>query len=148
MNTEMTSRRISVYSAIACVLATIGCGPRYQVAEVSGTLKVQGAPADKVRLQFIPQEVQGRTGPFSTGETDSQGKFTLTLVEKSADEVKTSPGAVVGRHRVVLTDLRLAESSTGKGVPIRFDQKYSQIGGSPLFQEVKPGKQTLELSVP
>jgi hypothetical protein len=57
-------------------------------------------------------------------------------------------GAVVGSHRVVLTDLQLAASATGQGVPIRLAPEHSLPGSTRLKQEVKPGKQTIEIQVP
>ncbi len=60
----------------------------------------------------------------------------------------THPGAVVGTHRVVLNDLQLAESATGAGIPIRLKQEWSLAGSTPLKQEIKPGKQTIEIKIP
>ena len=57
-------------------------------------------------------------------------------------------GAVVGYHRVTLSDLRLSESADGRGVPIRFGPEYTLAGSTPLKQEVSPGQQTLRLQIP
>jgi hypothetical protein len=57
-------------------------------------------------------------------------------------------GAVVGNHRVTLSDIRLSESADGRGVPTRFGPEYTLAGSTPLKQEVKPGQQTLLLQIP
>jgi hypothetical protein len=61
---------------------------------------------------------------------------------------EASPGAVVGWHRVVITDPQLSASATGRGVPIRISSDYSLVGTTPLSQEIKPGKQSIEIALP
>ncbi|MGD9635843.1 MAG: hypothetical protein AB7U97_21360, partial [Pirellulales bacterium] len=56
------------------------------------------------------------------------------------------PGAAVGTHRVVLRDLAAAESA---GAPqIRLPVQSTMPGATPLREEVKEGKQTIEIHVP
>jgi hypothetical protein len=128
----------------ACVSA--GCGRTYHVAEVDGQLLAKGQPAGKVKIQFIPDIDRGTKGPVSMAETDAAGHFTLEWKERGEDSAR--PGATVGWHRVVLSDMKLAESETGQGVPIRFGSEYTQPSSTPLRQEVKEGKQTIEIAVP
>src|SRR5262249_26583690 len=90
-----------------------GCGKPYQIAEVDGVLVAKGKPAHKVRIQFIPDIDKGAKGPPSSAETDANGKFTLQYAEPGGN--LSQPGAVVGWHRVVLSDLQLSESPTGQG---------------------------------
>jgi len=127
------------------VLGLAGCGKSIPTAEVDGVLIINGKPGDKVRVQFDPDGEKGGHGPPSTAETDATGHFTLELM---SDSGKRKPGAVVGWHRVTLSDIRLSESSTGKGVPIRFGPDYTLPGSTPLQWEVKPDKQTIELKIP
>lgn len=84
--------------------ASVGCGGGndYGVVPVSGTVTFDGKPVGKLRISFLPLPVgeNYETGPYSTGETDSEGKFTL----------KTrygNDGAVAGRHslRFVYSDV-------------------------------------------
>jgi hypothetical protein len=140
------NRRVTSIVALMALVCIAGCGKSYQVAEVDGVLIVKGKPAPKVRLQFIPDIDQGAKGPAAFGVTDAQGKFKLEYLEPGG--TTPQPGAVVGWHRVVLSDMQLAESATGQGVPIRFGPEYTLPGSSPLKQEVKEGKQTIELKVP
>lgn len=144
-------RWLSNMSAICtfCValLVTFGCGgATYEVAEVDGVLLINGEPGYKINIQFIPDVDRGTKGPISIADTDSNGRFTLQLMEGAGSSVRH--GAVIGWHRIVLTDLQLAESETGKGVPIRLKQEYTLPGSTTLTQEVKPGKQTIEINVP
>lgn len=136
----------SIAAGLLLVFTIIGCGPSYQVAEVDGVVLTHGQPAEKVHVQFIPDVDKQTQGPVSMADTDSAGHFTLQLLEKDATTPR--PGAVVGWHRVVLSDLRLAESATGQGVTIRFGSEYTLPSSTPLKQEVKEGKQTIEIKLP
>lgn len=139
----MVRSRRAALLVLACALAAPGCGgPGYEVAEVDGVIRIGGKPGNKIRVQFYPE--QGTNGPLSTAETDAEGRFTLTL----SDPKGPRPGAVVGWHRVVLGDLRLAESETGKGVPVRLGTDYLAVGTTPLKREVTKGKQTVEIDIP
>jgi hypothetical protein len=69
----------------------------------------------------------------------------MQIIEPNASTGR--PGAVVGWHHVVLSDMQLA-AADGRGVPIRFGSEYSTAGTTPLSQEVKEGKQTIEIRVP
>jgi len=135
---------ISPLSAIVLAIVVAGCGkPEYEIAEVSGVLFINGRPGNKVRIEFVPDA--GVKGPRSAGETDEQGMFVLRAMERDG----SAPfGAVVGKHKVTLTDMRLAESATGQGVPIRFGSEYGVASSTPLMQEVRPAKQTIELKIP
>lgn len=141
----MLSRRLRTarLTPLCLLLAIIGCGGHgYEVAQVDGVVLVQGKPGQKVRVEFIP--TMGVNGPRSFAETDAQGHFTLSLMEPGG----SSPGAVVGTHRVTLSDLQLAESSDGRGVPIRFEPEYTMSSSTPLTREVKSGEQTIEIKIP
>jgi hypothetical protein len=132
--------------ACAALLIAGGCGPSYRVGQVNGVLVVQGKPANQVRVQFVPDIDAQTTGPTSFGTTDEEGKFTLTLQVPGEDSSR--PGAVVGSHRVVLTDLILAASATGRGVPVRLDPDYTSVASTPLKQQVSDGTQTIEIKIP
>jgi hypothetical protein len=123
-----------------------GCGKTYRTAEVDGELMIHDEPGSNVRIQFVPDIDKATKGPISVAQTDSQGHFTLQLNE--GDLSAAQPGAVIGWHRVALTDLRLSASSTGVGVPIRFGPEYALPASTPLRQEVKDEKQTIEIKLP
>ena len=141
----------SLFSTLVCILCTVvvtlsGCDKSFQIGEVEGVLLVSGRPARKVRIEFVPEGISGPKAPTSMAETDEQGKFTLQLIDGNV--AQSRPGAVVGFHRVALTDLQIAESPTGRGIPVRFGSKYMLPSSTPLYQEVKEGKQTIEIKIP
>jgi hypothetical protein len=136
------ARRLSGATLFA-VLAATGCssGPSFGV--VTGQVTVKGKPADKVRVEFHPDSLAGTTGPSSFAETDADGRYSLIYSSAAG----SGPGAVVGKHKVVLQDLRLAESETGKGIPIRLPVECGAVLTTPLSREVKPGEQTIDIPI-
>ena len=138
--------RSHVVAALLLLVAS-GCGgSSYDVAEVDGVVLIKGKPGHKLFVQFIPDVIGKGSPPTSTAETDAQGRFTLMLMEGNGESPRA--GAVVGTHRVVLRDLQLAASPTGRGVPIRLPANYTLPGSTPLTQEVNEGAQTIEIKVP
>jgi hypothetical protein len=108
-------------------------------------LLINGKPGSRISVDFIP-EIPGETSPpTSSANTDAEGHFTLMLMEPG---LPPQPGAAVGNHRVVLRDLQLAESATGRGIPIRVPPEYTLPSSTPLTQEVKAGNQTIEIKLP
>jgi len=117
---------------------------------VAGVVKLDGKPLPQVRIQFMPDPQKGTAGPISTGTTDEQGRFELVC----ADE---RPGAVVGWHRVVITDMRVRlhrpprsgrrddEETEGTQRPrrSRVPEKYTTSAHTPLSVEVKAEKQEM-----
>src|SRR5262249_30714677 len=72
-----------------------------QVAPVSGTVTMNGKPLVKAQVTFQPIGGNNQDpGPGSCGITDAQGRFTLLLLDKE------KPGAVVGKHRVMISNFR------------------------------------------
>jgi hypothetical protein len=138
----------NVIPLLSAPIFLLGCGGKpYKIADVEGTVFVNGKLGHKLHVEFIPDVDQGTFGPVSSADTDAQGRFTLVLQEPGGQSL---PGAVVGAHRVVLIDLQLAESATGRGVPIRLKPDHSVASSTPLRQQVKDqaGKQTVEIRIP
>ncbi len=86
---------IAITLFAAFLLAFLGCGGDSTIAPVSGIVTCDGEPLAKVKLVFSPEPIDGNfaVGPFSTGTTDSEGRFTL----KTRNGVD---GAFVGGHKV------------------------------------------------
>jgi hypothetical protein len=127
------------------------------VADVEGVVKLGGKPLPHVRVQFMPDPEKGTAGPISVGTTDEQGHFKLTCAD-------LRPGAVVGWHRVVITDMQVRLPRTArhgrrdddeKPPPIpkqstsrpRVPDPYTTSGHTPLSVEVKPPKQEVTLNL-
>lgn len=126
-------RRITV--ALAALLL-IGCPSEPAQGTVEGVVLVNGQPGPKIRIEFHPDERKKTQGAYSFAETDAEGRFKLV-----------GPVAV-GWHKVVVQDMRLAQSETGRGVPVRFGPEYAKVLTTPLDAEVKPGPQSITIEVP
>ena len=100
--------RVSVWllalPAAAVCVAVAGCGPGYEVVPVSGQVTWQGEPLAGWGVQFRPiAEGPAAPSPGSHGTTDTEGRYTLHLVDPDR------PGGVVGRHRIQITPPGAAE---------------------------------------
>jgi hypothetical protein len=84
---------------LVALLAALGCaGEGYKVAPVSGRVTLDGKPLAKAHVHFAPVGTKDRIapGPTSQGQTDAEGRYTLTL------DSNRRPGAVVGLHKVYI----------------------------------------------
>ena len=130
----------SLLSSMLVVLVG-GCGSG-DLGNVSGTVTLDGQPLPNAQVTFMPDEGGGP----SFGETDAQGKYTLT--HNSGDS-----GAVPGKHTVSIemieeeqdydaagTDegtLELKQDSK-KRLPARYNE------ASELTAEVEQGSTTVD----
>ena len=93
--------RTSCHFLPVCVLAVVlsvhsGCGYRssdIDLADVSGTVTLDGKPLANVLLTFVPD-----TGRSSFGTTDAAGFYQLKYTGDT-------DGAVLGEHKVVIESL-------------------------------------------
>jgi hypothetical protein len=142
-------RMLRLFTLLAAYIV-IGCSIGPKLAEVTGTVRLNGKPLPNVMVEFIPDAA---TGVRSTGTTDETGRYTLICDDQR-------PGAIVGPHRVVLYDLavyggkflgRKLEQAGSKGGPIlklsRIAAQYESTAHTPLKKEVKPEPQTIDLDV-
>jgi hypothetical protein len=117
------------------VVAALGCGRQF--VPVSGKVTMDGEPLAGVLVSFQPVAKEGtvEAGPGSQATTDAKGEFTLTA---STGE----KGAVVGKHRVIIS--RLHPEIGGR------DERAPR-GGWPLGDEVPSqysSESTLTFDVP
>jgi hypothetical protein len=146
--------------ALLCLAFGVGCGGnKPALAEVEGVLVWNGAPLENVQVEFIPDAANGTQGLRSSGVTDQNGRFSLRC-----DDGR--PGAVVGRHCVVLLDVGTRAHDRerdprkgGKAVKALPDpapgsaeralpSKYQSAASTPLRRDVKAGPQKIELKLP
>lgn len=83
---------------LACVLSGCGGGASYELVPVSGRVTLDGQPLANARVSFQPARDQTDTGPGSSGVTDAEGKYVLSV----AGETETA-GAVPGKHMVTIS---------------------------------------------
>lgn len=134
-------------------LAIPACaGSHPETAEVEGSVLWHKKPLANVEIQFVPDSLNGTTGPRSTAVTDEQGRYFLLFDDDQA-------GAVVGKHRVLLIENDQAQRA-GKGrehavAPPKkaanqpaVGPEYSKAGTTPLGRDVVSGKQTIDFDLP
>jgi hypothetical protein len=136
----------------------VGCGPTEPtLLPVAGRLARDGKPLGNVQIDFHPDPDAGTAGPSSAAVTAADGTFTLTCPGLGG-----RPGAVAGRHRVILTDLdRYGNVFVGRGdyrtegprgpkaTPklARFPARYSDLTNPALTHTVAAGMGPVELTV-
>lgn len=81
--------------AVACMVVAAGCGEGFKVADVKGTVTLDGKPAAGVMVEFAPKDRGSKQQllPPAYGFTDANGAYT-------ARRRKGEAGAVVGMNRV------------------------------------------------
>lgn len=124
-----------------------GCGAPAPLAQVEGTVRLDGQPLADVLVCYLPDPARGTTGPRSTGTTDEKGRYRL----RCDDQRK---GAVIGWHRVIVEDLACyrvprdeASPASPAGVPSRVPAAYRAAADTPIRKQVKPGKQVVALEL-
>lgn len=85
-------------ACLGVLLLATGCGG-VKAVPVSGTVTVDGVPLEDVAVNFTPIAAEGAEGPGSSGVTDAQGRYSLRTIGD-----RRVRGAVVGKHRVVLSE--------------------------------------------
>jgi hypothetical protein len=131
-------------AALLLTLAGCGGGAKLTYVEVEGKVTLNEEPLGGVVVRFYPESEANNQLPYSTGKTDAAGRYKLTSVDGPA-------GAVVGRHRVVVSrpprerpsDLdKPPPEETGPDIPVA----YTVADKTPLVITVKSGdRQTIDL---
>lgn len=141
---------------LACGLLALGCSSQNKLVPVNGQVTMNGKPLGNVRVDFHPDPDKGTRGTGSSGTTDAEGKFTLSLGPNQ-------PGAIPGHYRVILEDLDVyGNVFVGKGnyrnedkpgavreVPKRprFAEVFRDLGKTPLRQEITQGMAPVTITV-
>jgi hypothetical protein len=93
------------------IVAVAGCGRGgSSLTPAQGVVKINGAPAANLLLQFTPAQAHGGRILSATAVSDASGRFVLTC-----DNGK--PGAPVGTHKVTVVDNNLATEDEPGGTP-------------------------------
>ena len=118
------------YFVVACVAAAFtgsGCSnnpANYpEVADVVGTVTLDGKPLEGASITFAPQ-----SGRSSSGVTDSSGRYSLNYTG-------SIPGAMLGSHRVMIKKMvrdKAATSSKSEQVMDKATNLMLQDAGLPL----------------
>jgi hypothetical protein len=142
-----TRRRAGAAGCFGAVvlLALAGCSPPLKYAEVEGKVTLGGKSLAGVKVTFYPDTEGAEQLPYSSGMTDGKGLYTLSLQDGK-------PGAMVGKHRVVVNwplperrDDGTRPPPPGPPIPV----EYTVAGDTKLIVEVKEGgRQTIDLPLP
>jgi hypothetical protein len=101
---------------VAGVVVCLGCGSRNDSGTfpVTGTVTVNGAPAEGVAVSFIPDGA----GPSAVGVTDESGKYSLTTTSKD-------DGAMPGRYQVTLAKYDSGQAAAPETEQVHADYDVS-----------------------
>jgi hypothetical protein len=120
-------RYLSIFAAL--ILLPAGCSSEsYKTASVSGRVTLNGEPLANAAVVFQPVAPEGNAnpGPGSGGFTDADGRYTLKITKPNGQEIK---GAVVGKHKVMITMKQTDDSADDKAKrpkpPVKLPPKIS-----------------------
>ena len=137
---------------LALLLAGAGCGaPACTHNEkVEGTIRLDNVPLANVVVQFVPDVDATRQAPGSSAYTDARGHYQLTCDNQR-------PGAVVGKHRVVVlpgragagddVDAEAEAARKGRRGGPQVPAAYTRLQKTPLRVEVTPDLHSYDLSL-
>lgn len=134
------------------MIAAVGCGGgstfKVTLAPVTGTVTVDGQPAEGLLVMFEPQvnhqakdKDKLEVGKASTGVTDAAGKFELTYPGGGK-------GAIIGSHLVKVMTMGDGGGADPEGVPAskyKIPAKYNT--GSGRYEDVKAGENSINIEI-
>jgi hypothetical protein len=131
------------WAMMAVAALAAGCGPSTELGWVEGTVRVGNRPLDNARVSFFPDPDKGTPGRLSSAVTDAEGRYRLVYADDP-----TRDGASVGWHRVLVEDLNAEDRDRPRAERRpRADLKFASSSATPLRYEVRPGPQTIDLTV-
>jgi hypothetical protein len=124
------------------------------VVPVQGRVLLNGKPLPKASVTFMPLLDHFGTESNSNAVTDEDGRFTLTCLYNN------QPGAVVGKHVVLVAESPLPDDLRGNVASRLIDDyraklgnrpippQYKSVSQSPIKIEIKEGQEpvTIELT--
>jgi hypothetical protein len=107
------------------LLSSVGCGPGYKLAPVSGKVTMDNKPLVGAEVSFYPVNA-GKDAPYASGKTDEQGNFKLETFHGKS----TAAGAVVGENKVSISLIKLNSEkknvmATLRGNPETLPARYN-----------------------
>jgi hypothetical protein len=98
-------------------LLLLGCGKGVKVVPVSGRVTMDNKPLANADITFSSTETSPNNTPIpeSSGRTDDQGRFTLTVNQDKRN------GAAIGKHKV-----RISQMERGATLVNRVPKNYNQ----------------------
>ncbi len=116
-----------VMASMYLLFLAAGCGGN--IASVSGRVTVDGEPLRNASVTFTPIATGTQSaGPGSYGKTDADGRFTLKRIDTDR------PGAVVGKHRVIIASETDVGAESDINVPTKEVIPARYRDGSETFE--------------
>jgi hypothetical protein len=124
-------------SGLALCGGFVGCQAEIELVPASGKVMIDGKPAANIAVQFLPNGLEGTSGPTSHGTSDENGLFSLQTYEGQ-------PGAVPGKHVVMVNDQNAERPAQGQPLTKepRVPTRYSTVS-SPIALTVAQGEELL-----
>ncbi|WP_425395914.1 hypothetical protein [Aeoliella sp.] len=114
---------------VVLTIPLLGCGDgRPTRVPISGQVLIDGKPLPQAFVKFVPEE-----GRAAGGNTDSDGRFTLTCYE-------AGDGASIGLHKV---SVRATDAVSNVAIRWRAPKKYQDIETSEIEVEVSEPRDDL-----
>jgi hypothetical protein len=122
---------------LGVTLCAPGCGDQgVRYAPVAGIVTVDGKPIGRAEVVLLCDETSVRPRPTSRGVTNTSGRF---VVRSLTPQKKLIDGAVVGKHRVVVTTRVLEQDARGNTRVVREELLGKDItDGEALTAHVPP----------
>ncbi len=133
--------RLAILIPAAALLAALpGCGSdRPDTVPVSGKVTYQGKAVNGARVMFMATGATSAQAPPATGETDTEGRFSLmTFVP--------GDGAAVGSYKVLITKREEIPDPKQPNSPYKVTRdllppRYGNASQTDLKAEVKAGEE-------
>jgi hypothetical protein len=121
------------------LVVAVGCGRSIRSVPVSGRVTLGGQPLADVALNFSPA-TGGDNAYAAYGKTDSDGRYSLRLVENN------QPGASAGKNRVTLNEGTGAPENDGGGPAVVFKLPPTARDGTMTFEVPATGTSTADFA--
>jgi hypothetical protein len=136
LNLEIRNLRLwrcgILFAATVGSLTVSGCGSRWEMGQVAGSITYKGQPLPEGTVMFVPEK-----GLASAGGIRPDGTYRL-FTKRPWD------GAVVGKHKVCVAPPFEASSPNYP----KFSGKYQSQETSGWEVEVKSGENTFDFDIP
>jgi hypothetical protein len=129
----MSHRALVHVALLSVALGLPGCGSdKPSLVPVSGQVLIDGQPVSDASLQVIPAGARP-----ARGQTDAQGRFTLTTFEEG-------DGCVAGTHRVVVVAV---SNPTPTEETLHVPEKYMDLETTDVTITVDQPTQDLKIEL-